>query len=318
MSSSYTPGGAFTKSFQLLQNAFLQSEGLPFADVLSEEEIREAFVAANACFAQDEDDIYTPAVTLWAWLSQTLHAGALRSCAAAVARVGVLCVMLNRQPPSPDTGDYCRARAKLPERVLEQLLYRVGEALESRVPADWLWQGRHVKIADGTTLLTPDTPLNQHAWPQARTQKRGVGFPILRMVVLLSLATAALCGMAVGPYKGKQTGEPALLRELLDRLQAGDVFGRLLLLLLLSAGVVAGLRRGFSGASTPAAADRLSPRRAAGAQGSCSCFGSGPPVRHGWTKKPTRGFRQRSACANWKCACRSAAFACGDSCWRPR
>ncbi len=114
MSSSYTPGGAFTKSFQLLQNAFLQSEGLPFADVLSEEEIREAFVAANACFAQDEDDIYTPAVTLWAWLSQTLHAGALRSCAAAVARVGVLCVMLNRQPPSPDTGDYCRARAKLP------------------------------------------------------------------------------------------------------------------------------------------------------------------------------------------------------------
>ena len=109
------PRSASTKSFQLLQNAFLQSEGLPFADVLSEEEIREAFVAANACFAQDEDDIYTPAVTLWAWLSQTLHAGALRSCAAAVARVGVLCVMLNRQPPSPDTGDYCRARAKLPE-----------------------------------------------------------------------------------------------------------------------------------------------------------------------------------------------------------
>jgi hypothetical protein len=224
MFSSYTPGGAFTKSFQLVQNAFLQSEGLPFADVLPEEEIREAFLAANACFAQDEDDIYTPAVTLWAWLSQTLHAGALRSCAAAVARVGVLCVMLNRQPPSPDTGDYCRARAKLPERVLEQLVYRVGDALESRVPADWLWQGRHVKIADGTTLLAPDTPLNQHAWPQARTQKPGVGFPILRMVVLLSLATAALCGMAVGPYKGKQTGEPALLRELLERFQAGDVF----------------------------------------------------------------------------------------------
>jgi len=75
-------------------------------------------------------------------------------------------------------------------------------------------QGRPVKIGDGTTLLTPDTPANQAAWPQARTQKPGVGFPILRMVVLLSLATAALCGVAVGPYKGKQTGEPALLREL--------------------------------------------------------------------------------------------------------
>ena len=267
---------------------------------------------------EDEDDIYTPAVTLWAWLSQTLHAGALRSCAAAVARVGVLCVMLNRQPPSPDTGDYCRARAKLPERVLEQLLYRVGEALESRVPADWLWQGRHVKIADGTTLLTPDTPLNQHAWPQARTQKRGVGFPILRMVVLLSLATAALCGMAVGPYKGKQTGEPALLRELLDRLQAGDVFlgdccfcSYFLLALLLACGVDSVVRQHQRRRTDFRRGERLGARI-------MSCFGSGPPVRHGWTKKPTRGFRQRSACANWKCACRSAAFACGDSCWRPR
>jgi hypothetical protein len=44
------------------------------------------------------------------------------------------------------------------------------------------------------------------------------------MVVLLSLATGALCGLAIGPYKGKQTGEPALLRELLDRFQPGDVF----------------------------------------------------------------------------------------------
>jgi len=104
------------------------------------------------------------------------------------------------------------------------LVYAVGDELESRVPADWLWLGRHVKIGDGTTLLAADTPKNQEVWPQARTQKRGVGFPILRMVVLLSLATAAVCGVAIGPYKGKETGEPALLRELLDRFQPGDIF----------------------------------------------------------------------------------------------
>lgn len=224
MFSSYSPGGVLTKSIRLVQNAFLQSEGLPFADVLPDEEIRAAFVTENACFAEDEGDVYTPGVTLWAWLSQALHAGPLRSCAAAVARVGVLHVMLGRRPPSPDTGDYCRARAKLPEGVLRRLVYGIGEGLESRVPADWLWLGRHVKIGDGTTLLTPDTGANQDEWPQARTQKPGVGFPILRMVVLLSLATAALCGLAIGPYKGKETGEPALLRELLDRFQPGDVF----------------------------------------------------------------------------------------------
>jgi hypothetical protein len=79
-------------------------------------------------------------------------------------------------------------------------------------------------MGDGTTLLTPDTDPNQEVWPQARTQKPGLGFPILRIVALISLATAALCGLEIGPYKGKKTGETALLRELLDRFQRGDVF----------------------------------------------------------------------------------------------
>ena len=51
----------------------------------------------------------------------------------------------------------------------------------------------------------------------------GAGFPILRMVVLLSLATACLRGMALGPYEGKETGETALLRQLLDEVQPGEI-----------------------------------------------------------------------------------------------
>ncbi len=213
-----------SQRFQWVRQAFLQADGLPFGDVLSEDDIQQAFETENACFAQGEGDIYTPAITLWAFLSQTLHAQRLRSCMAAVSRVTVLCVALGRQPPSPDTGAYCRARAKLPERVLSRLVYDLADSLESRVPADWLWQGRHVKVCDGTTLTAPDTPENQKAWPQQRAQKPGLGFPILRMVVLFSLATAAVSGVAFGPYKGKRTGESALLRTLLDRFQPGDVF----------------------------------------------------------------------------------------------
>jgi hypothetical protein len=225
MFSSYSGGHSFASSFQLLRQAFLQAEGLPFSDVLSEDDIQRAFEAENARFAQDPGDIYTPAITLWAFLSQTLHAGRLRSCAAAVSRVIVLCVALGRKPPSPDTGAYCRARAKLAENVLRRLVYEMADQLESRVPADWLWLGgRHVKAGDGTTLITPDTQENQDVWPQPQTQKPGLGFPILRTVVLFSLATAAVCGVAIGPYKGKGTGEPALLRELFDRFQPGDVF----------------------------------------------------------------------------------------------
>lgn len=223
MSLSYTSPGVSTKSFSLVQNAFLQAEGLPFRDVLTEAEIQAAFAAENACFAQDEGDMFTPAVTLWAFLSQVMHAGRLRSCAAAVSRVAVLCVALGCKSPQAYSGTYCHARAKLPEPVLKRLVYGIGEELESRVPADWLWHGRHVKIADGTTLLAPDTPANQKAWPQSRAQKPGVGFPILRMLVLVSLATAAVCGVAVGPCRGKETGETALLRSLLDRFQPGDI-----------------------------------------------------------------------------------------------
>ena len=77
--------------------------------------------------------------------------------------------------------------------------------------------------ADGSTSTLPDTPENQKAFPQQATQKRGLGFPIIRWVVLVGLATAAVQGLAYGPYRGKETGETALFRQLLEQLVAGDV-----------------------------------------------------------------------------------------------
>jgi hypothetical protein len=224
MFSCYTTTRVGSNSFSLLQNAFLQAKDLPFRDVLTEEEIHEAFVAEDACFGEGEDDVYTPALTLWGWLAQVMHAEKARSCVTAVARIVALCIALGRKPPSPDTGAYCRARAKIPEAVIRRLVYTVGDGLEARVPADWLWLNRHVKMGDGTTALAPDTDPNQAVWPQQSGQKPGLGFPILRMVALVSLATAALCGLAIGRYKGKETGEAAMLRELLDRFESGDVF----------------------------------------------------------------------------------------------
>lgn len=73
------------QSFPLVRQAFLQAEGLPFDGIPSEGDIQQAFETENACFARDEGDIYTPAITLWAFLSQVLHAQRLRSCAAAVS-----------------------------------------------------------------------------------------------------------------------------------------------------------------------------------------------------------------------------------------
>jgi hypothetical protein len=209
--------------FRLVLSSVLQATGLPFSEVLPEDEIQDAFDEQDVSFAQEEDDVYTPPMTLWAFLSQVLHKAEQRSCIAAVSRVIVLLVALGRKPCAKNSGPYCRARAKLPEVVIERLTLQVAHGCEARLPRRWLWHGRHVKLADGTTVSMPDTEANQEVYPQSSTQEEGLGFPIARLVVLLSLATAMVGGMAIGPYSGKETGEMALMRELLGQLEPGDI-----------------------------------------------------------------------------------------------
>jgi hypothetical protein len=219
----YACAQQLSRRFRLILASFGQQEGLPFATVLPEATIQQAFAEAGADFAQDEDNLYTPALTTWAFLSQVLHQQALRSCRAAVARVLVLLATTGKRHFSDNTGAYCRARAKLPVAVLRRLATDVAAGGEQQVPPAWLWKGKHVYLADGTTASMPDTESNQAEFPQPSSQAEGVGFPLTRLVVLLSLATAMVTDMAMGPYSGKETGEPALLREIWDRLVAGDV-----------------------------------------------------------------------------------------------
>ena len=221
--SFYHHAASLPHRFRLVLSSFLQHDGLPFAEALDETHIAQVFDDEQAMFAQEEDAIYTPAITLWAFLSQLLHKDEQRSCTAAVARVITLLVALGKKPCSEDTGAYCRARARLSEPVLERLTCETAQRCETQLQSEWLWRGRHVYLVDGTTVSMPDTPENQSVYPQPATQKEGIGFPIARMVVLLSLGSAMVCGMALGPYAGKETGETALLRQLFGRLDEGDV-----------------------------------------------------------------------------------------------
>src|SRR5262249_47414447 len=90
-------------------------------------------------------------------------------------------------------------------------------------PGHWLFHGRSVVMVDGTSVSMPDTPENQEEYPQHFRQKRGCGFPIARIVVLLSLATGALLDLAIGPWSGTLTGETALLRGLRHCLTRGTI-----------------------------------------------------------------------------------------------
>ena len=209
--------------FRVLARSFLLEKGLPLASVLPAVEIERVFRRHDAIFGNTYNAVYTTSIVLWAFLAQVLADGKMRSCAAAVARIGDFLMMMGKNPPSTDTGDYCIARNKLNEKALHELVVEAAGKIEYAVPEQWLWHGRHVKLVDGFTATMPDTPQSQEEFPQQKSQKPGLGFPILRACVILSLATACIQDAAFGPYSGKQTGEPALFRRLLDAFQPGDV-----------------------------------------------------------------------------------------------
>src|SRR5205814_3578695 len=51
----------------------------------------------------------------------------------------------------------------------------------------------------------------------------GLGFPLARLTVLLSLASGACHDLAMAAYAGKGTGETTLLRAMYNSLKPGDV-----------------------------------------------------------------------------------------------
>jgi putative transposase len=195
-----------------------RGEGLFFGALLPEERIDGCVRAAREVW---DGWIYTPAVTVWTFLAQCLSAD--HSCVEAVARLVVWRVGRGMRACSADTSAYCTARDHLPEAACHELVVGTGRDLEAEAPEEWLWHGRRVRVADGTTATMPDTPANQAEYPQQSTQAPGCGFPICRIVVVFSLAVGSVLDAAIAPYRGKRTGENSLLRDMTDALDPGDV-----------------------------------------------------------------------------------------------
>ena len=205
-------------SFQAAVARARREQSLPFASLLSEESILEAFGPARWLW---QGWIYTPAVTVWVFLSQCLSRD--HSCRDAVARLIAWRVGRGLRACSADTGAYCTARDSLPEAACHQLVCRTGSDLEREAPAEWLWHKRRVRMVDGSTITMPDTPANQAEYPQMASQKPGCGFPIARIVVVFSLSVGTVLEAALGRYEGKQTGENSLFRTLQHCLATDDV-----------------------------------------------------------------------------------------------
>jgi len=203
---------------QHYQQRVVSEQDLCFTKLLPQEQIEAALERHQVRY---RNRLYTPLVTIWTFLYQVLSSD--QSCRAAVARLLAFLCVGSKEAGSAKTDPYCKARERLPEKLLADLARHSGAELQREVPAPKLLGGRPLKIADGTTASMPDTAANQKVYPQQAAQKKGLGFPILRLVGLISLSCGAVLDIAMGPYRGKRTGETALLRQLLDRLEAGDI-----------------------------------------------------------------------------------------------
>lgn len=131
--------------------------------------------------------LFAPTETLSLFMRQVLSSDA--SCQAVVNRYAVERLANGLPPCSTSTGAYCKARQRLPLALMESLVRQTGILTAMRASTKWRWQGRAVKLMDGSTVTMPDTPENQARYPQQSTQKPGLGFSIARVSALLCLST---------------------------------------------------------------------------------------------------------------------------------
>ena len=182
---------------------------------LDNPEFRALLISKPKTFVRPQG-LYSLPVTVKTFLTQCLSQD--HSCRTAVATAkdrGWL-------PPSasPDTGAYCRARDALAAEGLQQAVEHTAHALDTGVSPPHLWMGRQVQVVDGTGIALPDTEANQDEYPQPSGQKPGCGFPVLRLLAFMSLATGAVSRYRIGTL---HEHEQRLFQDLRLHLKTGEV-----------------------------------------------------------------------------------------------
>jgi len=186
-------------------------------DVLSREENQRIITSSGEFRARN----YTPLKTLHLFIHQVMSSD--KSCKNAVTGMNVDRLIEENTPVCSNTGSYTKARERLSKLTIHQLVNSIGSATITKVPSSWKFNGRDVKVFDGTTLTLEDTKANNERYPKHSNKKQEVGFPQIRLLAIFSLITGGVIDYALEATKGKGTGEITLLRSLLDCFNEGDI-----------------------------------------------------------------------------------------------
>jgi Transposase DDE domain/Insertion element 4 transposase N-terminal len=196
------------------------SQELPLAAVLGGDLIQSAMDELGLKY---RDRIFSPCVTIWLFVTQILSAD--QSCQNVINRFISWLSSRKRKLCSTATGGYSQARQRLPIEFIKVLVFRMVLRLQAQtIPqGDWTFHQRPVKLVDGTTVTMPDTQENREKYPK---RKNTYGFPMMRLVALISFSTGGLMDLEMGPYVGKGTGETSLFLKLFQNskaIQEGDI-----------------------------------------------------------------------------------------------
>ncbi len=206
------------KDFRIVRDKFANDTGLPFGRILTREYVLGILESEGHEYRQG---VFCPLVTLWAWLSQSLSQD--KSLNEAVSRILANRVATGLPACSASSASYSNARGRFPLSAMTRMAKDVGRMVHDSADDAWHWYGREVFLVDGTGLSMPDTPENRLMYPQPKAQKPGVGFPVMRCVAMISLATGAVVDFAFAAHEGKGTGEGSLLRKMMGTMSRGDV-----------------------------------------------------------------------------------------------
>lgn len=170
---------------------------------------------------QFRERIYTPFQIIRSFIKQVLDAD--KSCSNAVISVAAERLSEGKTPISINTGPYVKARRRLPEETIAYLVSAVGKESLKTGLVSWKPYGREIKLCDGTTVEMPDTKANKKVFPKHNNKKKNVGFPLARIVAVMSLTTGSIIDYAIAACKGKGTGEVSLLRKVLGCIEENDI-----------------------------------------------------------------------------------------------
>ena len=201
-----------------IRNRASNSDSYEFFNMLTSPELLDQ---VEDLLPDHRERLYPPTETLSMFLAQALSTD--RSCQRAVNDAAIKRLAGGMTPCSTHTGAYCRARQRLPVEMVSTLVRKCGQLMTETALDAWYWQGRPVRLVDGTTVSMPDTQANQASYPQSRSQKPGLGYPLCRMAGIICLGSGVLLDAAIGRYRGKGGDEQSLLRSMLDTLKRGDI-----------------------------------------------------------------------------------------------